>query len=107
MGADAACGMLTTCHVQAAGKFGHQIICINVVAPFLVPFNQFVGGPYSEYEWDVEKTSPHSPLVTMGTLFKWLPPQQKKVSKIWPLDPRTVLSRWEQGEETHCGGETR
>ncbi len=27
------------------GKFGHQFRCIEGVGPFLVPFNEFVGGP--------------------------------------------------------------
>ena len=33
----------------------------------------------------------------MGTLFKWLPEQYEKGAEMWPLDPRTILFKWEQG----------
>ena len=34
------------------GKCGHQFRCVEGVLLFLVPFNQFVGGPESTLEWD-------------------------------------------------------
>ena len=34
------------------GKCGHQFRCVEGVQLFLVPFNQFVGGPESTLEWD-------------------------------------------------------
>ena len=37
---------------------GHQFRCIEGVGPFLVPFNQFVGGPESTLEWDTPKQIP-------------------------------------------------
>ena len=82
------------------GKLGHQFRCIDGVMPFLVPFNKFVGGPESTAEWDEPKEIPDRLRHTMGTLFRWLPAQQEKGAEMWPLDPRTVLFRWEQGEDT-------
>ena len=82
------------------GKCGHQFRCVEGVRPFLVPFNQFVGGPESALEWDTPKQIPDSLRHTMGTLFKWLPEQYEKGAEMWPLDPRTVLFNWEQGIDT-------
>ncbi len=79
------------------GKFGHQFRCIEGVAPFLVPFNKFIGGPDSVSEWNERKVIPHSLLTTMGHLFTWLPRLQPAGAEMWPLDPATLLFRWENG----------
>ena len=88
---------------KLCGKFWHQFCCIEGVMPFLVPFNHFIGGPEDVTAWDTEKVIPHELRHTMGTLFKWLPPQQEKGAEMWPLDPRTVLHQWEQGLKTPGG----
>jgi hypothetical protein len=79
------------------GKFGHPFRCIEGVAPFLVPFNKFIGGPDSVSEWDECKVIPHSLSTTMGHLFTWLPRLQPAGAEMWPLDPATLLFRWENG----------
>ena len=79
------------------GKFGHQFRCIEGVAPLLVPFNKFIGGPESVFEWDTPKVISHELRATMGALFQWLPRLQPEGAAMWPLDAATVLFRWEQG----------
>jgi hypothetical protein len=79
------------------GKFGHQFRCIEGVGPFLVPFNKFIGGPESVYEWDEPKTVPQALQTTMGQLYEWLPRLQPEGADMWPLDPATLLFRWERG----------
>jgi hypothetical protein len=71
------------------GKCGHQFLCINGVAPFLGPFNHFVGGPETALEWDTAKEIPRKLRRTMGDLFERLPSQQVKGSAMWPLDLHT------------------
>ena len=58
------------------GKSGHQFRCIEGVAPFLVPFNKFIGGSDSVREWDECKVITHQLSMTMGHLFTWLPKPQ-------------------------------
>ena len=85
------------------GKFGHQFRCVEGVAPFLIPFNQFVGGPETVAEWDEAKVIAPALRHTMGTLFQWLPQLYEAGADMWPLDPRTVLHKWNQGIETPGG----
>ncbi len=79
------------------GKFGHQFRCIEGVGPFLVPFNKFIGGPESVHEWDEPKAVLPALRTTMGHLYKWLPRLQPEGADMWPLDPATLLFRWERG----------
>jgi hypothetical protein len=79
------------------GKFGHQFCCIEGVAPFLVPFNKFIGAPESAREWDENKEISHPLRETMVQLFRWLPRLQPLGAEMWPLDPATILFRWENG----------
>ena len=85
------------------GKFGHQFRCVEGVDPFLVPFNQFVGGPETVAEWDAPKVITPALQRTMGTLFDWLPRLYEAGAEMWPLDPRTVLYKWTRGIETPGG----
>ena len=79
------------------GKFGHQFRCIEGVAPLLVPFNRFIGGPDSVREWDEPKPISDHLCTTMGELYRWLPRLQPEGAEMWPLDARTILTRWESG----------
>ena len=77
------------------GKCRHQFRCKSGVAPFLVPFNRFIGGPESVLEWDTAQPIQPALRRTMGVLFRWLPSRQEKGAEMLPLDPRTVLTLWE------------
>ena len=83
--------------VKLRGKFGHQFRCIEGVAPLLVPFNRFIGGPDSVREWDEDKPIPEHLRTIMGQLYRWLPVLQPDGAEMWPLDPRTLLYKWENG----------
>ncbi len=74
------------------GKCGHQFRCIEGVGPFLVPFNEFVGGPETVREWDEPKPiSNHlHDRDTMATLHRWLPELQPAGAAMWPLEPATL-----------------
>ena len=85
------------------GKFGHQFRCVEGVAPFLVPFNQFVGAPETVSEWDEAKPISRELRQTMGVLYQWLPQLYEAGAEMWPLDPRTILYKWSRGLETPGG----
>ena len=51
---------------------------IQGVAPFLVPFSRFIGGPASVREWDECTVITHPLRTTMGHLFTWLPKLQSE-----------------------------
>jgi hypothetical protein len=85
------------------GKFGHQFRCLEGVGPFLVPFNKFIGGPESVQEWDEQKAITDHLRTTMGNLYRWLPELQPKGAEMWPLEPATLLFRWEQGLDVPGG----
>ena len=55
------------------GKFGHQFRCVEGVAPLLVPFNNFIGGPKGTREWDEAKTDPSPPLRNYGSVVQVAP----------------------------------
>jgi len=78
------------------GKFGHQFRCIEGVAPLLVPFNKFIGGPESVREWDEPKIISPALRTIMGELYQWLPRLQPAGAAMWPLDPSTILFRWQR-----------
>ncbi len=40
---------------------------------------------------------------TMGHLFRWLPRLQPLGAEMWPLDPATILFRWENGQSLPRG----
>jgi hypothetical protein len=77
------------------GKCGHQFRCIEGVGPFLVPFNEFIGGPETVREWDEPKPISFHLHDTMKTLRQWLPELQPAGAAMWPLEPATLLFRWE------------
>ena len=55
------------------GKAQHQFRCIEVVRPFLVRLDRFIGGPESVYAWDLERDIPPQLRHTMGFLYQRLP----------------------------------
>ncbi len=65
------------------------------MGPFLVPFNEFVGGPETVREWDEPKPISNQLHDTMKTLRRWLPELQPAGAAMWPLEPATLLFRWE------------
>ena len=46
---------------------------------------------------DESREIPHHLRETMGQLCKWLPRLQPEGAEMWPLDPATLLFRWENG----------
>ena len=85
------------------GQLGHQLRCLEGLAPLIVPFHRFIGGPDSVYEWDKEKDIQQPLRETMGFLFTWLPQLQPLGAEMWPLDPHTVYYNWTQGISTPGG----
>jgi hypothetical protein len=85
------------------GKAQHQLRCIEGVRPYLVRFNNFIGGPESVYEWDHEKSIDDALRRTMWFLYRELPPLMKAGAETWPMAPATVYHRWSRGAEHPYG----
>jgi hypothetical protein len=62
-----------------------------------VPFNKFIGGPEGIREWDEPKVISPALRAIMGELFQWLPRLQPAGAAMCPLDPSTILFRWQSG----------
>ncbi len=80
-----------------AGKVGELWAMHGRNPSFLGSFHYFIGAPKSDYEWDEKLALSDAFRDNARFLFEVVPRLAKAGAPIWPLDPATVMDRWQRG----------
>ena len=79
---------------KVRGKLSNYSFCLQRIRPFLVPFNDFIGGPRSNREWDRTKNISEEMLDASSFLLKHMDTLVRLGAPIWPVPACTLYDHF-------------